>query len=128
MAETFFSPCPRGLEALLAEELASFGARAARVVHGGVNWEGDWDACRRANLESRLATRVLWRVGQGRYRAEVDIYKLAYSVTWAKWFTADDTIRIYVTAQKSPLKSLELSRCGSRTRCATTSAPSPAAG
>ena len=107
MAETFFSPCPRGLEALLAEELASFGARAARVVHGGVNWEGDWDACRRANLESRLATRVLWRVGQGRYRAEVDIYKLAYSVTWAKWFTADDTIRIYVTAQKSPLKSLE---------------------
>ncbi|HMY79715.1 MAG TPA: class I SAM-dependent RNA methyltransferase, partial [Thauera aminoaromatica] len=60
-----------------------------------------------ANLESRLATRVLWRVGQGRYRAEVDIYKLAYSVTWAKWFTADDTIRIYVTAQKSPLKSLE---------------------
>ena len=107
MAETFFSPCPRGLEALLAEELASFGARAARVVHGGVNWEGDWDACRRANLESRLATRVLWRVGQGRYRAEVDIYKLAYSVTWAKWFTADDTLRIYVTAQKSPLKSLE---------------------
>ena len=107
MAETFFSPCPRGLEALLAEELASFGARAARVVHGGVNWEGDWDACRRANLESRLATRVLWRVGQGRYRAEVDIYKLAYSVTWAKWFTADDSIRIYVTARKSPLKSLE---------------------
>ena len=107
MAETFFSPCPRGLEALLAEELASFGARAARVVHGGVNWEGDWDACRRANLESRLATRVLCRVGQGRYRAEVDIYKLAYSATWAKWFTADDTIRIYVTAQKSPLQSLE---------------------
>lgn len=107
MAETFFSPCPRGLEALLAEELVTFGARAARAVHGGVSWEGDWDACRRANLESRLATRVLWRVGQGRYRAEVDIYKLAYSVTWAKWFTADDTIRIYVTAQKSPLKSLE---------------------
>ncbi|HMY78606.1 MAG TPA: THUMP domain-containing protein, partial [Thauera aminoaromatica] len=65
MAETFFSPCPRGLEALLAEELVTFGARAARAVHGGVSWEGDWDACRRANLESRLATRVLWRVGQG---------------------------------------------------------------
>ncbi|GAB1459507.1 THUMP domain-containing protein [Thauera sp.] len=107
MAEPFFSPCPRGLEALLADELVALGARAVRAVHGGVSWEGDWDACRRANLESRLATRVLWRVGQGRYRAEVDIYKLAYSVTWAKWFTADDTIRIYVTAQKSPLKSLE---------------------
>ena len=107
MAEAFFSPCPRGLEPLLADELAGLGARAARTVHGGVAWEGDWAACLRANLESRLATRVLWRVAQGRYRAEVDIYKLAYSVTWAKWFTADDTIRIYVTAQKSPLKSLE---------------------
>ncbi len=107
MAETFFSPCPRGLEALLADELRALGAASAEAVHGGVAWRGDWTACYRANLESRLATRVLWRVAGGRYRAEVDIYKLAYSVTWAKWFTPDDTIRIFVTAQKSPLKSLE---------------------
>ena len=107
MAEAFFSPCPRGLEALLVDELRSFGARGAQAVHGGVAWQGDWAVCHRANLESRLATRVMWQVAQGRYRAEVDIYKLAYSVTWAKWFTADDSIRIYVTARKSPLKSLE---------------------
>ncbi|ATE62342.1 THUMP domain-containing class I SAM-dependent RNA methyltransferase [Thauera sinica] len=107
MAETFFSPCPRGLEALLADELRALGAAGAEAVHGGVMWHGDWTACYRANLESRIATRVLWQVARGRYRAEVDIYKLAYGATWAKWFTADDTIRIYVTAQKSPLKSLE---------------------
>ncbi|HRP23763.1 MAG TPA: THUMP domain-containing protein [Thauera sp.] len=107
MAEVFFSPCPRGLEALLAAELERLGGRELRALHGGVSWQGDWTACQRANLESRLATRVMWRVAQGRYRAEIDIYKLAYSVTWAKWFTADDSIRIYVTAQKSPLKSLE---------------------
>lgn len=107
MAETFFSPCPRGLEALLADELRALGAESAEAVHGGVGWRGDWLACYRANLESRLATRVLWRVASGRYRAEIDIYKLAYSVTWAKWFTPDDTIRVFVTAQKSPLKSLE---------------------
>ena len=107
MAEVFFSPCPRGLENLLVDELGALGARGAQAVHGGVGWQGDWATCQRANLESRLASRVMWRVAQGRYRAEVDIYKLAYSVTWAKWFTADDTIRIYVTAQKSPLQSLE---------------------
>ena len=107
MAETLFSPCPRGLEALLAEELRALGAHAAEAVPGGVNWQGDWRACYRANLESRLATRVLWRVGSTRYRGEEEIYKLAWSLTWAKWFTADDTIRVYVTAQKSPLKSLE---------------------
>lgn len=107
MAETYFSPCPRGLETLLADELRTLGAESAEAVHGGVSWRGDWLACYRANLESRLATRVLWRVGSSRYRAEIDIYKLAYSVTWAKWFTPDDTIRVFVTAQKSPLKSLE---------------------
>lgn len=107
MAETFFSPCPRGLEALLVDELRALGAAKAEAVHGGALWSGDWAACYRANLESRLATRVLWQVGKGRYRAEVDIYKLAYSVTWAKWFTPDDSIRVQVTAQKSPLKSLE---------------------
>lgn len=107
MAEQFFSPCPRGLEAALAEELGAIGARRLQMLGGGVAWEGDWAACYRANLESRIATRVLWKVAEGRYRAEVDIYKLAYAVTWAKWFTPDDSIRIQVTAQKSPLKSLE---------------------
>ncbi|AYH45399.1 THUMP domain-containing protein [Azoarcus sp. DN11] len=107
MSETFFSPCPRGLEPMLAEELAALGARDVEAAHGGVGFSGDWQTCYRANLESRLATRVMWRLAQGRYQSEEDIYRLAYGVTWAKWFTVDDTIRIYVTAKQSPLKSLE---------------------
>ncbi|HAY08977.1 MAG TPA: RNA methyltransferase, partial [Thauera sp.] len=65
MAEHFFSPCPRGLETALAAELEGLGARQVQAVLGGVGWQGDWTACQRANLESRIATRVLWRVGQG---------------------------------------------------------------
>lgn len=107
MSEHFFSPCPRGLEPLLADELRALGASDAKPLPGGVDWVGDWSTCYRANLESRIATRVMWRLAEGRYRAEMDIYKLAYSVTWAKWFTPDDTIRVYVTAQRSPLKSIE---------------------
>ncbi|NMG45754.1 class I SAM-dependent RNA methyltransferase [Aromatoleum toluvorans] len=107
MSESFFSPCPRGLEPMLAEELAALGARDVEATHGGVGFSGDWQTCYRANLESRLATRVMWRLAQGRYQSEEDIYRLAYGATWAKWFTVDDTIRIYVTAKQSPLKSLE---------------------
>ncbi|MDR0634066.1 MAG: THUMP domain-containing protein [Azoarcus sp.] len=107
MSGIFFSPTPRGLEALLADELRAFGAIDPRPMPGGVEWSGDWTACWRANLESRLATRVLWRVGQGRYRNEADIYRLAHGLTWAKWFTPTDTIRVFVTARQSPLKSLE---------------------
>lgn len=104
--ETFFAPCPRGLEEYLAEELRACGARTADIVHGGVQTEGDWAYAYRANLESRLATRLLWKVGFTRYRSEDEIYKLAYATTWAKWFDTINTIRINVTAIKSPLKSL----------------------
>lgn len=107
MTETFFSPCPRGLEALLVDELAGLGASHARQLPGGVLFEGDWALCMRVNLESRLATRVLWQIARGRYRVEEDIYRLAYGVTWAKWFTSDETMRVFVNAQKSPLRSLE---------------------
>ena len=107
MSERFFSPCPRGLEALLADELTRLGAREVRTDHGGVAYQGEAALAWRVNLESRLATRVLWQVGFGRYRREDDIYRLAYSVTWAKWFTPDETMRVYLTARQSSLKSLD---------------------
>ncbi|MEC5399423.1 THUMP domain-containing class I SAM-dependent RNA methyltransferase [Uliginosibacterium sp. H1] len=106
MSNQYFSPCPRGLEALLVDELTRLGASDVEQVPGGVAFSGDWPLCWRVNLESRIATRVLWRVGQTRYRSEEEIYKLAYATTWAKWFTPDETIRIYLTAIRSPLKSL----------------------
>lgn len=104
----FFSPCPRGLEALLAEELDSLGAAEIRRVDGGVSFSGDWPLCYRVNLESRLASRVLWRVLEPKaYRSEQDIYELARGLSWQRWFDVSCTIRVKVTAIKCALKSLE---------------------
>ena len=105
--EAHFSTCPRGLEALLAEDIAAAGGREARIVPGGVMFAADWAACYRLNLESRIATRVLWRVGQGGYRSEDDVYRLASRLDWPAWFDVERTLRVYVTAIRSPLKSLE---------------------
>ncbi len=95
----FFAPCPRGLEKLLADELASFGA--AEVNH---RWRcafsGDWPLCYRANLESRIASRILWRVKETRYRSEQDIYKAAFDLQWQRWFDVSHTIRVNITAIK----------------------------
>ena len=92
----FFAPCPRGLEPLLADELSAIGATDPKVVPGGVQFAGDWALCYRANLESRIASRVLWQITMGRYRSEEDIYRIAYAPTWARWFTPDQTIRVFV--------------------------------
>lgn len=106
MAE-FFAPCPRGLEKLLADELAALGADNVRATEGGAGFSGDWALCYRANLHSRLASRVLWRVAASHYRSEQDIYDAAYALPWEKWFDVSRTIRVKVAAIKSPLKSLE---------------------
>lgn len=106
-AESFFAPCPRGLEALLADELGALGASGVQAVAGGVGFSGDWGVCYRANLWSRLASRVLWRVAQFDYRSEDDVYAAARDVHWFDLFDVRRTLRVNVTAQKSPLKSLE---------------------
>jgi putative N6-adenine-specific DNA methylase len=72
-----------------------------------VSFTGDWRCCYRANLESRIATRILWRVAQGRYRREDDIYRLAHEIPWQRLFDVDHRLRVDVTAIRSPLRSLD---------------------
>ena len=104
--ERFFATCPRGLELLLAEELRQLGAEKIHGVGGGVQFGGDFFLCYRVNLESRIASRVLWQVAHGNYRSEDDIYRAAYAVPWTDWFDPARTIRVDVSATKSPLTSL----------------------
>jgi putative N6-adenine-specific DNA methylase len=105
--ERFFATCPRGLESLLAEELFAAGAAEVAEVPGGASFGGDWRVCYAANLHSRIATRILWRVGHGAYRREDDIYRLAHGLPWRQWFSERQTLRVFVTAIRSPLKSLD---------------------
>ncbi|MDR2614760.1 MAG: THUMP domain-containing protein [Candidatus Accumulibacter sp.] len=105
--EKFFATCPRGLETLLAEDVAAAGATDREAVPGGVHFSADWRGCYALNLHSRIATRVLWRVAHGRYAREDDVYRLALDVPWPKYFGAERTLRVAVVAVKSPLKSLE---------------------
>ncbi len=103
---SFFAPCPRGLEALLSAELASLGALEARVVPGGVLFGGGWGACYRANLWSRLASRILWKLEEFDYKSEQDIYDAAHRIDWPRLFDVRCTLKVAVVGQKSPLKSL----------------------
>jgi len=104
--ERFFATCPRGLELILAGELRLLGAEKVHAVGGGVQFGGEFFLCYRANLESRVASRILWQVSTDRYRDEDDIYHGAYGLPWIDWFDAARTIRVDVSATKSPLTSL----------------------
>src|SRR5512139_3473155 len=106
MSENFFAPCPRGLETPLCDELKMLGAEKIKATDGGAHFSGPGALSYRVNLHSRIASRVLWRVAQARYASEQHIYDIAYALPWADWFDVTRTIRVNMTAIKSPLKSL----------------------
>lgn len=112
MAHSYFCPCPRGLEAALAEEIGEIAQHSNTLkvhnqVPGGVHCSGTLQDSYRINLHSRIASRVLMRIAQASYANENDIYDLTLAQPWEEWFDVDHTIRVDLTAIKSPLKSLE---------------------
>jgi putative N6-adenine-specific DNA methylase len=92
---------------LLLDEARQLGGERVTAVPGGVLFEGGWSACYRVNFWSRIASRVLWRVAEFDYKSEHDVYAGAKAVDWLRYFKVERTLRVNVTAQKSPLKSLE---------------------
>lgn len=105
--ETFFAPCPRGLEAVLGAELEQLGAQDVTDLPGGVSFTGPFALCYAVNLHSRIASRVLWRVFHGTYRDEHDIFQAARTLPWQEWFPVSRTIKVKVSAQQCPLHSLD---------------------
>lgn len=103
----FFAPCPRGLEPLLEQELHELGIASTEKTEGGVAFRAPWLGMHRANLESRLASRVLWEVGQRAYKSEEDVYRAAYALPWPDWFSAAQAIKVKVSARGCPLTSLD---------------------
>lgn len=107
MTEQFFSPCPRGLENPLADELKLLGAEGIHVTDGGVHFSGPGSLSYRVNLHSRTASRVLWRVAKARYSTEQDIYDTVHALPWKEWFDEALTIRVNMATIKCPLRSLD---------------------
>src|SRR3569833_868457 len=112
MSHSFFCPCPRGLEAALAEEIGEIAQHSKTLkvhnqVPGGVHCSGVLADAYRINLHSRIASRVRLRLAHGGYLNENDIYDLTLAQRWEDWFDVDCTLRVDLTAIKSPLRSLE---------------------
>jgi putative N6-adenine-specific DNA methylase len=124
----FFAVCPRGLQDVLAHELQAGGARSVQPTPGGAGFDGTLATAYAANLHSRLASRVLWRLAGGGYRNESDLYEMGRAIAWEEHFRPSQTLRVDVTATRSPLRSLQFAtlkikdaivdrmreRCGSR--------------
>ena len=104
-----FLPCAAGVEGFLADEvhrLTGLAGDDLLTARGGVVLRASWRDAMRLNLHSRLSQRVLVQLSHTPYRSEQDLYEAAGAVAWEIWFTRRESFKVEVTAQHSPLKSL----------------------
>lgn len=118
-------PCAAGVEGFLADEVHAITGLSGHdllVGRGGVMVRGLWRDALLLNLHSRLAQRVLVQLSQTLYRNENDLYRAASEVAWEIWFSPRESFKIEVTAQHSPLTSLNFAALRVRTPLPTASA------
>ena len=104
-----FLPCAAGVEGFLADEvhrLTALSGDDLLIGRGGVLLRASWREAMLLNLHSRLAQRVLVQLSHTPYRGEADLYEAAGAVAWELWFGTRQSFKVEVTAQHSPLKSL----------------------
>lgn len=86
--------CTKGLEEILASELAQCGADAIEPGRGGVRFRGDVRVLYRALLELRTAVRVLLELCQGPARSADELYELVRSIDWHRILTPENTLAV----------------------------------
>ncbi len=104
-----FLPCAAGVEDYLLAEgqfITGLPGEALDKRRGGVSLNASWRDAMLLNLHSRLTQRVLVQLSFSQYRSENDLYEAASQVAWEIWFTPKHSIKVEVTAQHSPLTSL----------------------
>mgnify|MGYP003787104313 CR=1 FL=1 len=91
----------------MADELKRLKAEKINMVDGGVSFTSTLEVMYRANLTSRIATRILYRVDSGSYQTEEDLYKAALAIKWSDLFNVSHSIKVSTTGVKCPLKSID---------------------
>jgi len=93
-APSWFATCPKGVESLLAAELAALGAGSTRESVAGVSFSGAPVVAFRACLWSRLANRVLWPLATVDASDADSLYRALREMPWADWFAPGRSIAV----------------------------------
>ncbi|MCK3658770.1 23S rRNA (guanine(2445)-N(2))/(guanine(2069)-N(7))-methyltransferase [Pasteurellaceae bacterium Pebbles2] len=89
-----FATTARGFEELLKVELTQLGATECQVSQGGVHFMADDETQYKALLWSRLASRILLPIAQGKIYSDLDLYSTVVAQDWLSYF--DERCRFLV--------------------------------
>jgi len=81
-----FATTARGFEELLKVELTELGATECKIAQGGVHFQADDEILYRSLLWSRLASRILLPIVNGKVYSDLDLYSIVTGQDWLSYF------------------------------------------
>ena len=103
----WFATCPKGVESLLAAELATLGAATTRETVAGVHFTGPRALAYRACLWSRLANRILWPLAQLDAADANILYSCMKEIDWGRLFGFQQSIAIDFSGENSGIRNTQ---------------------
>lgn len=91
---TLFASCPRGVESLLAAELKELGASDVAETVAGVSFAGNLELAYKTCLWSRLASRILLRIGEIDSSDKHMLYQGIQSFDWDEHLDQGSSLRV----------------------------------
>lgn len=90
----FFAAAPKGLAEALETELKNLGLSVTDRSMGGVYFESNWEGCYKANLHSRLASRIIKPVLEFTAYQGDELYGQIRRHDFTKYIRPDQTLMI----------------------------------
>ena len=100
-----FATCAPGIEEMLAQELRRLGATKVRAASRGAEASGGPMLLWRANVESRLAERILVPIGGGPANNPDAVYHTALKVDWKRYLPKGKTFAIDASVGASTINN-----------------------
>jgi len=99
MTMNFFATCPKGVEALLQDELTELGITENRQTVSGVYFSGELVDAYRVCLWGRLPNRVLLSLYEGECETADDLYNAVQQVQWLDHLRSEGTLTVDFTGK-----------------------------
>lgn len=91
---TLFATTPRGLEALLAEEIETLGGQDIKTVRSGVSFLGTQETAYRVCLWSRVAGRLLLKLAEFPAETPEALYAGVQNINWSAHLMPEGTLAV----------------------------------
>ena len=103
----FFAAAPKGFEFSLAQELQALGASDVKESVAGVYFAADLTVAYRVVMWSRLASRIVLILFQGKVTSQEDLYEESMTIDWPSHFDERTTFAVDFTGTNKWLNNTQ---------------------